>query len=79
MQLEVMGRYAADRGWMVSSEVQEVGSGSKERPQRAALMKAARRRDIDAILVWKLDRFGRSLPDLVMPRTAGHWRRHSCR
>ena len=66
MQMEAMCHYAADRGWMVASEVQEIGSGSKERPQRAALMKAARRRDIDAILVWKLDRFGRSLPDLVL-------------
>jgi putative DNA-invertase from lambdoid prophage Rac len=28
-------------------------------------MKAARRRDIDAILVWRLDRWGRSLADLV--------------
>ena len=43
-----------------------MGTSSKERPERAALMKVARRRDIDAILVWKLDRFGRSLPDLVM-------------
>ena len=66
LQLEAMRRYAADRGWTVASEVQEVGSGAKDRPQRALLLKAARRRDIDAILVWKLDRFGRSLPDLVM-------------
>ena len=29
-------------------------------------MKMARRREIDAILVWKLDRFGRSMADLVM-------------
>ena len=52
LQLEAMRRYAADRGWMVASEVQEIGSGSKERPERAALMKAAGRRDIDAILVF---------------------------
>ena len=65
MQVEAMRRYAADRGWKVTSELREVGSGVKDRPQRAALMKAARRREIDAILVWKLDRFGRSLPDLV--------------
>ena len=62
LQLEAMRRYAADRGWTVASEVHAVGSGAKDRPQRALLLTAARRRDIDAILVWKLDRFGRSLP-----------------
>jgi putative DNA-invertase from lambdoid prophage Rac len=66
MQLEMMRRYAADRGWTVLIELQEVGSGVKDRPQRATLMKAARRREIDAIVVWKLDRFGRSLADLVL-------------
>ena len=34
LQLEAMRKYAADRGWTVVSEIQEVGSGSKERPQR---------------------------------------------
>ena len=33
--------------------------------QRDVLMRAARRRDIDAIVVWRLDRWGRSLADLV--------------
>jgi putative DNA-invertase from lambdoid prophage Rac len=30
------------------------------------LLAAARRRELDAILVWRLDRWGRSLPDLVI-------------
>jgi putative DNA-invertase from lambdoid prophage Rac len=42
-----------------------VGSGAGERPQREELIKAARRRQIDAILVWRLDRWGRSLLDLI--------------
>ena len=33
---------------------------------REQLMAAARRRDIDVVLVWRLDRWGRSLSDLVM-------------
>jgi Resolvase, N terminal domain len=45
--------------------VEEIGSGGRERWQREALMRAARRRDIDAIVVWRLDRWGRSLADLV--------------
>lgn len=37
----------------------------KTRLKREELLRMARRREIDAILVWKLDRFGRSLVDLV--------------
>jgi DNA invertase Pin-like site-specific DNA recombinase len=46
-------------------QVKEVGSGAKEREQRQQLIDAARRREIDVVLVWRLDRWGRSLLDLV--------------
>ncbi len=36
-----------------------------DRPKREDLMRAARRREINLILVWRLDRWGRSLVDLV--------------
>jgi DNA invertase Pin-like site-specific DNA recombinase len=36
-----------------------------DRKKREQLMRAARRKEIDAIVVWKLDRWGRSLHDLV--------------
>ena len=65
MQLEQMKDYITKRGWNLIIEVQEVGSGAKSRPKREELLKLARRRQIDAILVWKLDRFGRSLADLI--------------
>ena len=65
MQLEQMRDYIKNRNWILTTEVQEVGSGAKTRPKREELLKMARRREIDAILVWKLDRFGRSLADLV--------------
>ena len=42
-----------------------VGSGASERQLRQKLMEAARRREIDVVVVWRLDRWGRSLPDLV--------------
>ena len=42
------------------------GSGASERQGRENLLAAARRRDIDAVLVWRLDRWGRSLVDLVV-------------
>ncbi len=65
MQLDQMKDYIKNRNWTLKAEVQEVGSGAKTRPKREELLKLARRREIDAILVWKLDRFGRSLADLV--------------
>ena len=40
--------------------------GAKERPRRETLMKAARRREVDVVIVWRLDRWGRSLADLVV-------------
>jgi DNA invertase Pin-like site-specific DNA recombinase len=64
-QLEALREYAARRGWDVVQEVADVRSGAKQRPKREALMEAARARQLDAIVVMKLDRWGRSLPDLV--------------
>ena len=66
MQLEKMREYIENRKWNLTVEFEEVGSGAKTRPKREELVKMARRREIDAILVWKLDRFGRSMADLVM-------------
>jgi DNA invertase Pin-like site-specific DNA recombinase len=65
LQLDQLNKYAKSRKWKVVLEIKEVGSGAKERPKREELIKAAKRREIDCILVWKLDRWGRSLPDLV--------------
>jgi len=45
--------------------VEDVGSGVRERPKPEDLIRAARRRELDLILVWRLDRWGRSLVDLV--------------
>ena len=56
-----MRDYAEKRGWAVAVEVQDVGSGATTRPQRETLIEAARRREIDCVLVWRLDRWERSL------------------
>jgi DNA invertase Pin-like site-specific DNA recombinase len=51
---------------LVDSYVDEGVSGSKDsRPELDRLMRDARKRRFDAVLVWKLDRFGRSLKHLV--------------
>jgi DNA invertase Pin-like site-specific DNA recombinase len=65
MQLSAMREYAERRGWTVGLEISEIGSGAKEREKREQLLRAARRREIDVIIVWRLDRWGRSLVDLV--------------
>ena len=65
MQIRALREYAAKRGWAVVVQVKEVGSGAAARQLRQQLMDAAWRRDIDVVLVWRLDRWGRSVADLV--------------
>jgi DNA invertase Pin-like site-specific DNA recombinase len=67
MQLEEIREYAARRGWTVVGEYVDVGiSGSKaSRPQLDRMIRDAHLRRYDAVVVWKLDRLGRSLKHLV--------------
>jgi DNA invertase Pin-like site-specific DNA recombinase len=67
MQLAELREYAARRSWRVVDEYVDQGvSGSKEsRPALNRLMTDAHRRRFEAVLVWKIDRFGRSLKHLV--------------
>jgi len=65
MQNRAMREYAARRGWTITLEVREVGSGAVQRQAREKLLEAARRREIDVVLVWRLDRWGRSVTDLM--------------
>ena len=67
LQLVELRRYAAARGWSVAEEFVDHGvSGSlASRPALDRLRAAARRRDVDAVVVWRFDRFSRSITDLV--------------
>jgi putative DNA-invertase from lambdoid prophage Rac len=65
MQNRAMREYAARRGWMIALQVREVGSGAAKREAREKLLEAAHRREIDVVLVWRLDRWGRSVTDLL--------------
>src|SRR5436309_9781612 len=65
MQSRAMREYAGRRGWMIALQVREVGSGAAKRQAREKLLEAARRREIDVVLVWRLDRWGRSVTDLL--------------
>jgi putative DNA-invertase from lambdoid prophage Rac len=65
MQNRAMREYAARRGWTIALQVREVNSGAAKREAREKLLEAARRREIDLVLVWRLDRWGRSVTDLL--------------
>jgi putative DNA-invertase from lambdoid prophage Rac len=66
LQVDAMASYIKDRGWRIERRIEEVGSGAQDRPERASLLKAVRRREVDVVVVWRLDRWGRSLADLVV-------------
>ena len=64
--MRAMREYAEKHGWTIAAQIKEVGSGAAERELREKLLDSARRREIDVVLVWRLDRWGRSLVDLVV-------------
>ena len=51
LQLRALREYVARRGWAIVLQVKEVGSGAAQRQLREKLLEAARRRDIDVVLV----------------------------
>ena len=67
MQLRELREYADRRGWKLAGEYIDVGiSGAKEkRPELDKLMADAHRRRFDAVVVWKFDRFARSVSHLL--------------
>ena len=65
LQIHAMRDFAAKRNWTIAVQIKEIGSGAVHRKLRATLIAAARRREIDVVLVWRLDRWGRSVADLV--------------
>ena len=65
LQIRALREYAVRRGWTIALQVKEVGSGASQRQLREAMLEAVRRREIDVVLVWRLDRWGRSVADLL--------------
>jgi DNA invertase Pin-like site-specific DNA recombinase len=67
MQLEELRAYCGRRQWDIVEEFIDAGvSGSKEsRPALNRLLVDAKRRKFDAVLVYRYDRFARSLRQLV--------------
>ena len=66
LQLRELRAYAARQGWELADAYEDVGSGSSVcRPALNRLLEDSRKGKFKAILVWKLDRFGRSLVDCL--------------
>jgi len=66
MQLEELRAYCQRRQWEIASEYSDTMTGSKEsRPALNRLLGDAKRRKFDAVLVYRYDRFARSLRQLV--------------
>ncbi len=67
VQLRELREYCQRRGWELAGEYTDVGiSGTKEkRPELDRLLAEAHRRRFDAVIVWKFDRFARSVSHLL--------------
>jgi DNA invertase Pin-like site-specific DNA recombinase len=67
MQLRELREYCQRRGWEIEREYVDVGvSGARERrPQLDRLLADCRKRFTDAVVVYRYDRFARSLRQLV--------------
>ena len=67
MQTRELREYCERRGWQITCEYVDVGiSGAKERrPELDRLLADAHRRRFDAVVVWKFDRFARSVSHLL--------------
>jgi DNA invertase Pin-like site-specific DNA recombinase len=66
MQLSELRGYCERSGWPVVEYIEKAsGKAGSKRPQLQKLMADARMKRFDVVLVWKLDRFGRSLHHLI--------------
>jgi DNA invertase Pin-like site-specific DNA recombinase len=67
MQLRDLRAYCASRGYENVTEYVDIGqSGAKDlRPELSRLMDRARKRTLDAVVVWRFDRFARSTKHLL--------------
>ncbi len=67
MQVRELREYCERRGWQIAGEYVDAGvSGAKDsRPELNRLMADAHRRRFDVVVVWKFDRFARSVSHLL--------------
>ena len=64
-QIKAIEDFAQKQGWTIAMTVFETAGDGEPRPERDIIIKACRNHKVDAVAVWKLDRWARSLPDLL--------------
>jgi len=66
-QLRELRQYCGNRNWTIFREYVDTDwrGATDSRPELDRLMKDAAQHCFDVVLVWKLDRFGRSLPHSI--------------
>jgi DNA invertase Pin-like site-specific DNA recombinase len=66
MQTRELKEYVERRGWTLAGEYVDIGiSGTKEKRPQLDRMQDAHRRKFDSVIVWKFDRFARSVSHLL--------------
>jgi DNA invertase Pin-like site-specific DNA recombinase len=66
MQIRELQAYCRTRGWKIAGEYSDRTSGALDsRPELNRLMADADRRRFDVVVVWKFDRFARSVSHLL--------------
>ncbi len=67
LQIDELRQVAGQRGWSIAGEYidEGVSGAATSRPALDQMLDAARRGKIDLVVVWKLDRLGRSLQHLL--------------
>jgi DNA invertase Pin-like site-specific DNA recombinase len=78
LQHAELEKYLTDRGWELAGLYEDQMSGAKQsRPGLTRLLEDAAAGQFEAVAVWKLDRFGRSLVDCL--NNIQHLEKHNVR
>jgi DNA invertase Pin-like site-specific DNA recombinase len=65
MQLTELREYATRQGWIITEYSDKISGAKARRPGLDLLMEDARMKRVDVVLVWKMDRFGRKMRDVL--------------
>lgn len=65
MQIRELREYAIKRGWSAAVFIDQISGSKERRPELDRMLQLCRRRKIDIVLVYRFDRFARSMKHLV--------------
>ena len=65
MQIRELREYAIKRGWTAAVFIDQISGSKERRPELDRMLQMCKRRKIDTVLVYRFDRFARSMKQLV--------------